>query len=51
MVDGADALYDSARVPHDARWELPLLPFDAVLRYLDNVLERVQERLNRRAER
>src|SRR4051812_6238061 len=41
----ADSLYDSARVPHSTRWRLPLLPFDEVLRYLDDVLSRVLERL------
>ena len=47
LIATADTLYDSARVAHDARWELPLLPFDAVLRYLDEVLARVLERLER----
>ena len=47
MISAADALYDSARVPHDTRWDLPLLPFDAVLLYLGDVLERVLERLQR----
>jgi iron(II)-dependent oxidoreductase len=34
-----DALYDSARVPHDTRWDLPLHPRDAVLEYLRAVLD------------
>ncbi len=45
LIVQADSLYDSARVPHATRWQLPLLPFDAVLRYMAAVLERVLERL------
>ena len=47
MVDDADALYNSALVAHATRWDLPLLSFAAVLRYLAAVLERVLERLAR----
>lgn len=47
FIANADALYDSAIVPHDARWTLPLPDFDATLRYLERVLEGVQERLER----
>ena len=36
-----DALYDSSAVPHDTRWDLPLLDRAAVLRYLDEVSRRV----------
>ena len=46
MVAAADDLYKSARVAHDLRWDLPLLPFEAVLGYLDGVLERVLGRLD-----
>jgi len=46
MVANADALYNSALVPHDTRWDLPLLPIDQVRRYLKNVLDRVLERLD-----
>ena len=49
-VKDADALYNSALVAHDTRWKLPLLPFDAVLRYLADVLERVLERLERESD-
>src|SRR5947209_3019505 len=45
----ADALYDSAAVPHDARWDLPLPGRDETLRYLRGVRERVLGRLGRRA--
>lgn len=35
-----DALYDSAKVAHDARWDLPLPNRDATLAYMREVLER-----------
>ena len=47
LIDNADRMYDSARVAHDTRWDLPLLTFDAVLRYLEAVLQRVLECLVR----
>ncbi len=47
LIPTADSLYDSARVPHATRWNLPLLPLDAVLRFLDDVLTRVLKRLER----
>ena len=50
LVQDADALYNSALVAHDTRWSLPLLPFDAVLRYLAEVLARVLERLGGESE-
>ncbi|HVY47728.1 MAG TPA: selenoneine synthase SenA [Minicystis sp.] len=40
LVPSADALYDSARVAHDTRWDLPLLPRAEALDYLARVLER-----------
>ena len=40
LVAHSDALYDSAKVPHDTRWDLPLLGRKSVLEYLDTVLER-----------
>src|SRR5881296_3932146 len=43
----ADILYDSAAVAHDTRWDLPLPPLDATLRYLERVLNRVIDRLAR----
>ncbi len=46
VLAGADALYDSAAVPHDTRWDLPLPDFDATLRYLAAVLARVLERID-----
>src|SRR5690349_19844743 len=44
----ADALYDSAAVAHDTRWDLPLPPLDQTLRYLAQVEEQVLERLAHR---
>jgi iron(II)-dependent oxidoreductase len=41
----ADALYDSAAVPHATRWDLPLPDREATLRYLTAVRDRVIERL------
>jgi iron(II)-dependent oxidoreductase len=43
IIDGVDALYDSAKVAHDTRWELPLLDRARVLRYLAETLERCIE--------
>jgi iron(II)-dependent oxidoreductase len=45
ILPNADALYNSATVPHDARWSLPLPPFADTLAYRDEVLARVEERL------
>jgi iron(II)-dependent oxidoreductase len=44
----ADALYDSAAVAHDTRWDLPLLSRDPTLRYMAEVEEQVLERLAHR---
>jgi iron(II)-dependent oxidoreductase len=43
ILKHADELYDSARVTHDTRWDLPLLERDETLAYLEQVLERVIE--------
>ena len=45
ILPNADALYNSATVPHDARWELPLPSFSATAEYRDEVLERVVRKL------
>jgi len=45
LLGGADALYDSATVEHDTRWDLPLPRLSATLEYQDRVLERVLARL------
>ena len=41
ILPNADDLYNSATVPHDARWELPMPPFKETQAYRDTVLERV----------
>lgn len=46
-LDGADALYDSARVAHDLRWDLPLPGVGDTLRYLAGVRSAVASRLAR----
>ena len=50
ILPNADGIYNSATVPHDSRWTLPLPAFDATLCYRDTVLERVTERLARRCD-
>jgi iron(II)-dependent oxidoreductase len=43
----ADELYNSAIVPHTSRWSLPLRDFETTLLYLQRVLDRVAERIER----
>jgi ergothioneine biosynthesis protein EgtB len=43
ILKHGDELYDSARVAHDTRWDLPLLQRDETLVYMQQVLERVIE--------
>lgn len=43
-ADG-DALYDSAKVHHDTRWDLPLPTIDETRIYARTILDRVVERL------
>src|SRR5262249_43492432 len=45
-ADG-DSLYDSAAIPHDTRWHLPLPSRAETLRYLAEVEERVVEHIRR----
>ena len=47
LVEGSDALYDSAKVAHDVRWDLPLPTLDETLDFQGQVLERVLARLER----
>ena len=44
-ADG-DSLYDSAAIPHDSRWDLPLPARAETLAYLATVRDRVLERIN-----
>ncbi len=41
--EDGDALYDSMKVPHDARWDLPLPTREETLAYIQRVLDRVVE--------
>ncbi len=43
ILKHGDELYDSARVAHDTRWDLPLLDRDETLAYMRQVLEQVIE--------
>jgi iron(II)-dependent oxidoreductase len=45
MLPDADALFDSARVAHDTRWDLPYPPAKRLRRYMDDTLEATLERL------
>jgi iron(II)-dependent oxidoreductase len=45
ILPNADALYNSATVPHDSRWSLPLPSFAETIAYRDEVLERVLGKL------
>lgn len=50
ILAGADALYDSSRVAHGTRWDLPLPDIAATRAYGAAVLERVRARLAREPE-
>ena len=50
ILPGADALYDSAKVAHAIRWDLPLPDVNATRAYQAEVLERVTRRLEREPE-
>jgi len=45
--DDGDALYDSAAVAHDTRWDLPLPSREDTLSYMRQVCDRVLERIER----
>ena len=42
MRSDADALYDSAKVAHDTRWNLPLPSRQTTIDYLEAVRDRVE---------
>jgi len=44
ILPRGDSLYDSARVAHDTRWNLPLLSREETLEYMKKVLDRVIEK-------
>lgn len=45
LLEGAEHLYDSFKVDHDDRWDLPLPPREETLAYMRRVFERVVDRL------
>jgi iron(II)-dependent oxidoreductase len=47
LLEDSDALYDSATVAHDARWDLPLPTLEKTLDFQDRVFEQVLARLDR----
>jgi iron(II)-dependent oxidoreductase len=49
ILPNADSLYNSASVPHDSRWGLPLPSFQDTLAYREAVLSRLCERLDKGA--
>jgi len=42
----ADEFYDSAKIPHDTRWDLPLPSRSSTVRYLNDVRGRVIDRIH-----
>jgi iron(II)-dependent oxidoreductase len=46
ILKNGDDLYDSARVAHDTRWDLPLLKREETFAYMETVLERVIRQAN-----
>jgi len=50
ILNYGDELYDSARVAHDTRWDLPLPGMDETLAYMRQVLERVIEQTGRESD-
>ena len=50
LLPNADKLYDSAKVAHDTRWDLPLPDITATRKYQADVLQRVMHRLEREPE-
>lgn len=51
LIENADALYDSTKVAHATRWDLPLLDLPMTKAYMAQVLERVIERVAQAPER
>jgi iron(II)-dependent oxidoreductase len=43
--EDGDALYDSIAIPHDTRWDLPLPSREETFAYMQQVLDRIIERL------
>lgn len=49
-IPSADRIYDSARVAHEARWELPLLDLRATRAFLAEALDRTLDRIDKAPE-
>ena len=47
LLPDADSFFDSARIPHDTRWNLPYPPAKRLRRYMDETLEATLDRLTR----
>jgi iron(II)-dependent oxidoreductase len=45
VLPDADGWYDSAKVAHDTRWDLPLPPRSATIEYLEAVRDKVLDRI------
>ena len=45
LLANGDQLYDSIKIAHDTRWDLPLLSLDATLTYMEQVHRALIERL------
>ncbi|HEY3026034.1 MAG TPA: selenoneine synthase SenA [Pyrinomonadaceae bacterium] len=50
ILDGGDALYDSAQVAHETRWDLPLPSTVKTLSYMQQVLNQVIDLYDRKEE-
>ena len=47
LIPNADKIYDSIHIPHEARWELPLLPRKNIYQYLQDIRDKVLEILDK----
>lgn len=45
IIGNADEIYDSINIPHDVRWDLPVLSREETHQYLENVLNALVDRL------
>jgi iron(II)-dependent oxidoreductase len=45
LLANGDELYDSIKIAHETRWNLPLLSLDETLKYMNRVLETLLEHL------
>jgi len=45
-LQNGDAIYDSIAIPHGVRWDLPLLPLDECLGYIDTIRNKLIDRLS-----